>query len=256
MQAVLGSLFSVLSNALGFLVRLSVMLIVAVYLLSGTGQATATIVKATPARYRHDMEELLVTLQQSLSRFLVGLLISAVEQGTLAALALWLLGVPYAFLLGVLMALTSFVPYIGAWLAAVPAVIVALSQSPLTAVLTVVAYVAINTFDSNIVMPRVQGQALHLSPLVTLLAVIAGGEIFGPVGTILALPVVGVLRVLYDFLAARVQVRPPDSSVVMTVAAPRHGRLRRRALPARRPSSTVRRRRVARAARSQEGGTG
>ena len=76
------------------------MLIVAVYLLISTGRVEPTVVNATPAPYRDDMEELLTTIGRTLSLYLGGLLLSTEEQATPVALTRWLLGGPYAFLIG------------------------------------------------------------------------------------------------------------------------------------------------------------
>jgi predicted PurR-regulated permease PerM len=251
LDAILGSLLDLLSNGVMVLFQFFGMLVVAVYLLSDSERIKASIVHMTPSAYQDDMEDLLSRIGQSLSRYLGGMFISATEQGILATLALYLLGVPYAFLLGVLMAITAFVPYIGAWLAAIPAVIIALTQSPLTAVLTAGAYVAINVFDSNVVSPRVQGQALHVPPLLTFLAVIAGNEIFGPLGGLLALPLVAVLRVLSDFLVERIQVEPSHPPMAERTASTE--RSRGRGTTSRRPSRAHRRRRLARAPHTEAG---
>ena len=119
-----------------------------------------------------------------------------------------LLGVPYAFLLGLWTAVTGVLPYIGAWLGAIPAVIIALFISPLTALLTAGAYLLINQIEGNILTPRIQGEAVKVHPLLVFLAVFAGGEIAGLLGAAFAVPILAVLRVLIAFFAARLRVTP------------------------------------------------
>jgi predicted PurR-regulated permease PerM len=81
-------------------------------------------------------------------------------------------------------------------------------QSPTTAILTVIVYVAIQQLEGNVLTPRIQGQALHVHPIIVLFAVIGGGELLGFVGIIFAVPTLAVLRVFFDFFRARLQTTP------------------------------------------------
>lgn len=79
----------------------------------------------------------------------------------MAAIGLWLLGVPYFFVLGIWMAVTAILPYIGAFLGGIPAVIIALTISWQLAVVTIVLYVVINQVEGNLITPRIQGNAVQ-----------------------------------------------------------------------------------------------
>jgi predicted PurR-regulated permease PerM len=126
-------------------------------------------------------------------------------QGALSAIGLFILGVPYALALGAWVAITSIIPYLGAYLGAIPAVVLALFVSPTTALLTVLLFVLIQTLEGNVLTPRIQGQTLQVPSVLIFLAVIAGGEIGGLIGAILAVPFVAMLRVLFDFFRARLR---------------------------------------------------
>ena len=218
-ETILAWLLDLLSNTVGLLFQAAGVFFIASALLSSTERIRKTLVGSVPAKYQSETDDLLTDMGESTSRFMGALSLSAVEQGTLAAIALYLIGVPYAVVLGLLTAVTSILPYIGAWIGAVPSTLIALTVSPLAAVLTIISYVSINTFDGNFVSPRLQGSALRVSPIVTFLAVIAGGQIAGPIGGVIALPLVGAIRVFYDFLAARVRVvetPPAMRNVVLT----------------------------------------
>jgi len=137
-----------------------------------------------------------------------------VIQGALAGVALYFLGVPYAILIGAWVSVTAIIPYLGAFLGGIPAVIVALAfesqtfeSRTTTALLVVASYVLIQQLESNVLTPRVQGQALRVHPIIVLLAVIGGGEIAGLVGVIFAVPVLAMMRVLLDFFRARVRMK-------------------------------------------------
>jgi predicted PurR-regulated permease PerM len=100
------------------------------------------------------------------------------------------------------------VPFVGSYIGGIPATIVAFTVSPTTGILTALAYALINFTDGNLIAPRVQGNAIRVSPLFIFLAVIAGGQIAGVWGALMAVPTLAVVRVVFDFLMDRVVVVP------------------------------------------------
>ncbi|MGB3633070.1 MAG: AI-2E family transporter, partial [Rubrobacteraceae bacterium] len=127
-ENVLGGLVGVISGAFNFGVMLFGILFVAIYLLVDVRKVEAAYLKASPHRYRRDARELWDAFGTSLSRYLGGLIFVIIIQGVLAGLALYLLDVRYALLLGVWVSLTAIIPYLGAFLGAIPAVILAAFQ--------------------------------------------------------------------------------------------------------------------------------
>lgn len=99
--------------------------------------------------------------------------------------------------------LTAIIPFLGAWLGAIPAVILAFTVSPLTAVVTALLFLAIQQLEGNVLTPRIQGEAVNLPSILIFLGVIAGGEIAGLLGVFFAVPTLAVLRVLFDFFRTR-----------------------------------------------------
>jgi predicted PurR-regulated permease PerM len=204
-EQVLGSLIGFISGTFSVALTLFGVLFVAVYLLVNVRKLKATYLLVAPKRYRRDSRELWDAFAFSLSRYLSGLGLDMFIQGAISALGLFLLGVPYAVLLGTWVSLTAIIPYIGAWIGAIPAVIVALTVSPTTALLTALLYLAIQQLEGNVLQPKIQGAALNVPSILIFLAVIAGGEIAGFLGIIFAVPTLAVLKVLFDFFRARVQ---------------------------------------------------
>jgi predicted PurR-regulated permease PerM len=211
-ENLLRSLLGFIPRAFNFGVTLFGILFVAIYLLVDVRKVKAALLKSVPAHYRHDARDLWEAFGESLSRYLGGLVFVVMIQGVLAAAALYLLGVRYAILLGVWVSVTAIIPYLGAFLGGIPAVIVALvfgspnfESSATTAILTIVAYVLIQQLEGNFLTPRIQGQALHMHPILVLLAVIAGGELAGLAGVVFAVPALAVFRVLFDFFRVRLR---------------------------------------------------
>lgn len=216
-ENVLGSLVGLISGAFNFGVMLFGILFVAIYLLVDVRKVKAAYLRTAPHRYRQDAQELWDAFGTSLSRYLGGLVFVILIQGTLAGLALYFLGVQYALLLGVWVSLTAIIPYLGAFLGAIPAVILAaFTDNPVTIViLTIIVYTAIQQLEGNFLTPRIQGQALHVHPILVLFAVIAGGQLAGLIGIIFAVPTLAVLRVFFDFFRVRLQTDSgPDPDTV------------------------------------------
>jgi predicted PurR-regulated permease PerM len=204
-ENLLRDLIVFIPQVFNFGVILFAVLFVAAYLLVDVREVKATYLRVAPKRYRQDARDLWEAFGISLSRYLGGLLFVAFVQGVLAGVALWILNVPFALLLGVWISITAIIPYLGAFLGAIPAVILAFFQSPTTGVLTLVAYVLIQQFEGNFLTPHIQGQAVQVHPIVVLLAVIGGGQLAGLAGVIFAVPVLAVLRVFFDFFRARIR---------------------------------------------------
>ena len=202
-RQVLGRLVGFVSGTISVAIALFGVLFVAVYLLANVRKIKATFLTAAPKRYRRDAAELWESEGVSLSRYLSGLGLDMLIQGAISSVGLFLLGVPYALLLGTWVAVAAVIPYLGAWLGAIPAVIVALTVSPAKAFLTALLYLVVQQIEGNVLQPRIQGHALNMPSILIFLGVIAGGEIAGLLGVIFAVPTLAVLKVLFDFFRAR-----------------------------------------------------
>ena len=205
--SVLGGTFGVVSGTFSFALSLFGVVFVAAYMLIDVRRFKTAYLLAAPAHYRRDARDLWNAFGLTLSRYLNGLALDLAIQGAISAVALYLIGVPYALVLGAFVSLTALIPYIGAWLGAVPAVIVAFTVSPTAVILTVIVFVVIQQLEGNFLMPKIQGQSLNVHPVLVFLAVIIGGGLAGLVGVLLAVPTLAVLRVLFDFFRARLRTR-------------------------------------------------
>jgi predicted PurR-regulated permease PerM len=126
---------------------------VAASLLSNVRSFKATYLTSVPSRYRHDAHNFRDALGHALSRYLGGLALVLAIQGVLSAMALFLIGVPYPLALGAWVSITAVIPYLGAWLGAIPALLVAFTISPSTAALTGLLFLAIQQLEGNVLTP-------------------------------------------------------------------------------------------------------
>jgi predicted PurR-regulated permease PerM len=218
-KQILGGLIGFVSSTISLVLTLFGVLFVSVYLLANVRKIKLTFLLAAPKRYRRDAAQLWEDEGASLSRYLSGLGLDMVIQGAISTVGLFLLHVPYALLLGTWVSLTAIIPYLGAWLGAIPAVVVALTISPVKAVLTALLYLVIQQLEGNVLQPRIQGQALNMPSILIFLGVIAGAEIAGFLGILFAVPTMAVLKVLFDFF--RVRLYTEDASPTTASPLPR-----------------------------------
>ncbi|HVU70173.1 MAG TPA: AI-2E family transporter, partial [Ktedonobacteraceae bacterium] len=120
--------------------------------------------------------------------------------GLLVGIGMLIFGVPYAALLGTLAGFLEFIPVIGTIASGVACCLIALTQGWLTFFLVLIYFVVLHVFEGYFLAPRIVGKAVGLHPVVSLLALAAGGELFGPLGALLAAPVAGLIQsVLVSF---------------------------------------------------------
>jgi predicted PurR-regulated permease PerM len=143
-----------------------------------------------PRGPRDQLRRVLDLLGERLSAWIRGQLIAMAAVGTLATIALTLIGVPYALLLGLLNACTEFIPIAGPWMGGLPAVAIATMDDPTKGLWTAFAMFGIQLTEINLITPYTMSKVVDVHPLVTLFALFTFGSIFGFLGMLLALPMV------------------------------------------------------------------
>ena len=149
---------------------------------------TGGLVRLLPMRHRPRAREILGELRRVLGTWLAAKLISMSVVGVATAVGLWALGIPMAFVLGVLAGLLAFIPNVGPILSAVPAVLIALAQGPTQALYVVGLYLAVQSVESYVVTPLVQRDMVSLPPALTAFAQLILGLVAGLPGVIVAAP--------------------------------------------------------------------
>ncbi|WP_053070385.1 AI-2E family transporter [Alkalihalobacillus pseudalcaliphilus] len=149
----------------------------------------------SPKKYRASLHRYAKDVDHSIGSYIRGQILVSICVFILATVGLWLLGVPYAILLGLFIGACDIIPYFGPIIGAVPAVIVALMDSVHTGILTVVILFIIQQIEGNILSPIIVGRTLHMHPLLIIFALLIGVEIGGVVGLLLAVPILAVIKV-------------------------------------------------------------
>jgi predicted PurR-regulated permease PerM len=146
--------------------------------------------------------DILQETKSAVQSYIVGLMIEMVIIAVLNSVALLIIGVPYAILLGVIGAILNLVPYIGGVVAILlPVLMVTITKEGFTTQLLVVgAYAVIQFIDNNLIVPRVVSSKVSVNALISILVVLLGGAIWGLSGMFLSIPFVAVLKIIFDHI--------------------------------------------------------
>ena len=154
-----------------------------------------------PQKHIPYVEMVIKRAQKKIGRWVVAQLSLAVIIGVVVSVGLWVMGVPYSLLLGLIAGVLEVIPIMGPILAAVPAVLVGFSQSALLGVGLLVFYLVVQQAENHLLIPAMMKKATGLNPLVTILAVLLGARLIGVVGVLLAVPAAAVLSAFVaDFM--------------------------------------------------------
>ena len=205
------------------LFNLVLIFVVAIYMLLDMERLEGVIDRRFPPG---DGFPLTVRIERALAGYVRGQLILSTVIGLSAGVGMWLLGtlglVPgaerYALLFGVWTAVIEVIPYIGPWLSAIPPTIYALVVDPVSTLWVVALFIFIYQVEGHIVVPNVMANALRLHPLLVIFGLLAGGELYGIAGVLMALPTMAAARAIWEFFSERVHLErwddgPPDIGV-------------------------------------------
>lgn len=193
-------LTSFFASAFGFLANAVIILFVGAYLAVNPRLYTRVVVRLVPIHRRGRAEQVFAALGHVLRRWLVGRLASMLVVGGLIGAALWLVGMPLAFSLGLIAGVLSFIPYLGPILSAVPAVIIALSQGPQMALYVLAIYGGVQAVESYLVTPLIEKRAVSIPPAYQITVQVIAGLLGGFFGVLLATPLAVTAAVLAQLL--------------------------------------------------------
>ena len=164
-------------------------------------------------------------MEHSLVSYVKGQSLVSLIIGTSAGVGLWLFGVlgwlphgqKYALLFGAWVAITELIPYLGPWLGAIPPFLYALVVNPVSAIWVFLLFLGIHQVEGHVVVPKVMGSALRLHPLLVIFGLLAGGEIYGLPGALVALPLLAAGRAMWEFFGERIELEPWEADEPVAV---------------------------------------
>jgi predicted PurR-regulated permease PerM len=170
--------------------------ILSFYILKDKEQLVSGLKYFFPKSIRGEMVCFFRDIHRVVLRFIQGQVLIAIIISIIETLGLYLIGMPYATLLGFIGGMSNIIPYFGPYIGAIPALAVALTISPWKALWTAAVFFVVQQLDNIYLSPRIMEGKLRLHPVVTMLAVIVGGKMFGVWGLLFGVPLVAMLKVL------------------------------------------------------------
>ena len=170
--------------------------VLAFYWLVERARLKRVILRAVRPNRARDINEVWLEIEKKLGGWVRGELLLMLAIGVMSGLGYWALGLPNPLLLAVLAGLLEIVPMIGPILSAAPAILVALATDPLKALLLVPYALVIQQIENNVLLPRIMGHTVGISPLVVLVGILVGAALWGLPGAFLAVPVAGAVQVV------------------------------------------------------------
>lgn len=217
-------------GVVGFLMQMLSIIILSAYLTLDQSRIERFWLSLAPATRRPEFLAIWREIETHLGMYVRGELLLMTSIGVLASLGYMVIGLPYPLALGALAGLLEFVPMIGPTLGSIPAVLVALSISPQAALVVVVYSIVIQIAENNILVPRLMGRSVGVSPVTVILAIFAFSSLLGITGAFLAIPLAAILQVLMDHLIMHAGVlaaeEPGDNITIMGTMRAQIRRLR------------------------------
>ena len=186
------------------------------YILLDESQVKTGVVRALPLQARDDVLCMARLVDDVLSAYIRGQLLLVLFVGGMATIALLIIGVPFALVLGVIAGMFEVLPYVGPILGAIPAVLVALLWNPVSALWVALAFFAIQQVENLFLVPRIAGQSVKLHPALVMVVLVIGNEVAGFWGMLVAVPVTAVIRDIFKYLYLRLLDEPLAPEEAMT----------------------------------------
>ncbi|MBW6468991.1 MAG: AI-2E family transporter [Coriobacteriia bacterium] len=188
---------SVGGQILGFFLNVFLALALAFFVLRDLPTLKSELLSLPGPARQEESFNLAAEVTDVIEGFIRGQGIIAIIVGTLTAVGLWVLGVPYALLIGLIAGITNLIPYLGPLVGGAIAAISAAFVSPQLVLWTIVYIVVIQQLESTFLQPRIMSDQVHLHPVLVILSLLVGATLFGLIGMLLAVPIAGVAKVMF-----------------------------------------------------------
>ena len=193
-EAIVEGATSIISGA----TQLVFILLTSAYFLYDFPRFSRAVVRYVPVRYREVFLDVRSKTDRVVGGFLRGQIVINVFIGVTLWIGFTLLGVPLALTLAFVAALFNIVPYLGPIISSVPAVLLALTVSPWTAVGTLAIIIIANQLEAHVYAPPILGKTTNLHPVTVIISILIGVALFGIIGAFIAIPVVALAKVMFE----------------------------------------------------------
>lgn len=196
LNSVIGSVRGIFNLIMNFFFLLGLVPFMIYYLLSEGDKLPGLVLRMLPERFHREVSGALKEIDASIGSFVLSKVLTSLLIGALTFTGYLMIHMPYPLLLGLIAAITNFIPYIGPLIAFVPTALVALTVSPMTVLLVGIVLVVSNQLESNVIGPRIIGKQMNVHPFTVMLLVIGASAIIGPIGMIIVVPVYAIIKII------------------------------------------------------------
>lgn len=197
---IFGNVASSVGRLVGFITSAVITIVVIpfmlIYMLLDGKRLPDSIVKWLPKSYETETRKILNDMHTTVKNYVHAQLLVAFFVGITSLIGLWIVGVDYAILLALFMMVTNIIPYVGPFLGAAPAVVVAFIQEPIMAVWVIIVIIVVQQIESNVISPLIQGKSLKVHPLTIIIVLLVAGNLAGIIGMLIAVPTYAVAKVV------------------------------------------------------------
>ncbi|TVP84162.1 MAG: AI-2E family transporter [Alkalicoccus sp.] len=205
-----GNLMSIFGVIFSVVTLLVVLPFVLFFLLKDGYKLPDSILRYFPTDQQEEGEKIMHDMDSTLSAYIQGQAIVSVCVGILAYILYLIIGLDYSLVLAIIAMLTNLIPFVGPFIGTVPAVVVALFDSPFTALWVIGGIVVIQQIESNLISPNVMGHKLQVHPLTIILLLLLAGNLAGLIGLILAIPTYAVAKVIVQNVYRLLKLKYPN----------------------------------------------
>jgi len=200
LNALLGLAVGVARSVLGAFTIVVLIMMITAFVIIDRERIVAFIHQLPPVRYREKTERLLQYLDRGLAGVIRGQLMICLVNGVLTWLGLWMLGVRYATLLGLIAGIFSLIPIFGTILSTIPIVLIAWGAGNVQKAMLALGWILfIHFIEANFLNPKIMGSASKIHPVVVIFALLAGEHAYGIVGALLAVPTASIVQSAFTF---------------------------------------------------------
>ena len=196
-------------HTLSIVIGLAIMPIFLFYLLRDQEELSDRFFLMLHPSLRRHVRNILGIADRTVGAYLRGQLILGVFVGVLVFIGLFAMGIPFSVLLGIISGVTELLPVVGPILGAIPGLLVTLATSPEKFFWVLILYVAVQQVENAVLVPRIQGEAVHLHPAIVMVVLIVGSEVAGILGMVVAVPLAGVAKDVFVYFLSEWRVEAP-----------------------------------------------
>lgn len=198
LQGFIGNIVTITSAIFSSVLVLLTLFVLSFYLLLDWNKFVKLIGSAFSPKQEKKVTRIISKVENGLGKWLRGQIVLSIIVGTLVYIGLFVLGIPYALPLAIIAGILEIIPVIGPIISSVPAILVALSVSPVVALATAALFIVVQQLENNLIVPMIMSKVIGLQPPIIIVSLLIGAKLAGIGGAFMAPPVLIILKIIFS----------------------------------------------------------